>query len=127
MRMTAPLLRLVAFSACRLGALAVVMALIAGIMGMHTMTAGHSGHTTAATADVSDHCASATCSGDCAEMPGMGASCTPLAKTTSLVVAAPRTSPFGVERGRNEVLASPLPLIYVPDGPSPGEMSISRT
>jgi hypothetical protein len=158
--MTAAAKRLAMAFLRRAGGFAAVLAVIAGILGMHVMTGNHSMHSpaamTAATAGAvhaespadshsgyyqasgthSTHQASGQdlavassgpCSDGCTGMQTMTTSCTPSAKTGSLTAPLPGTTVFGaVPAG---LLSGGLPGVYsyLPGGPSPGELSISRT
>ncbi|MFI2564122.1 DUF6153 family protein [Paenarthrobacter sp. NPDC018779] len=115
------------------GLFAAVFALIAGILGMHVMTGTHSLHATAAAthtaqaaAEVSSsgHCSCAT---DCTDQHVNNVSCTPTVASGALAAPAPDN--------RTVLPATLQPLAfttgavwqYRPDGPSPGDLSISRT
>ncbi|MBT2548982.1 hypothetical protein [Arthrobacter sp. ISL-65] len=142
----------------RAGLVAAVLAIIAGIFGMHVMTGHHATHSPAfATASAHDHdtaptdqpghrsrdstgsdpavvagpvglmVAAESCQdpGSCS-MQAMTAACTPSPKTPSLdapppgslVLAVSNNTTAGPETGR---------WTYLPDSPSPCELSISRT
>jgi hypothetical protein len=157
--MTAPAQRLAMAFLRRAGGLAAVLAVIAGILGMHVMTGHHSMHSpaalTAATAGVvhagtpvdghSGYQASGTrftqqasgqdlavvssepCSDSCTSIQTMTASCTPSAKTGSLTAPLPGTTVFGAVPAAGVTGGLPGAYSYLPGGPSPGELSISRT
>lgn len=152
------------------GLLALVIAAVAGILGMHVITGGgHGGHSmagaasSAAAGPASAAPASAapaaaatpahdlhqkhgrhaehqgtdaagdaapegdSCSGTCTGLHTAAASCTPSAKTGSLSAPLPGTSAFGVITSAAAAFPAALGCSYVPAGPSPGELSISRT
>jgi hypothetical protein len=154
----------------RTGLLAGILAVLAGILGMHVLTGTHSMHSPAAltaalTADASAatahtgaaaghghaaHGAAATspthvasgkqvtasssvepcpcsCSDSCASTHTMTASCTPSGKTGSISVPLPGTAVFDVISNARAPGAVPVSYSYLPGGPSPGELSISRT
>ncbi|MFF1385710.1 hypothetical protein ACFVWT_19335 [Arthrobacter sp. NPDC058288] len=158
--MTASAKRLVMTFLRRAGGLAAVLAVIAGILGMHVMTGdhsmpspaamttttagavhntasppdGHSGHQVSGghstqEASVQDVTGSPSepCSGSCTSMQTMTVSCTPSAKSGSLTAPLPGTTLFGVIPGAGLAGARPNAYSYLPGGPSPGELSISRT
>ena len=135
------------------GLLALVIAVVAGILGMHVIAAGHGEHSMAAAAstaaaapahdghheperhlehqatDAIGHAAPErdACSGGCTDLHATTASCTPSAKTGSLSAPLPGNAAFGDISSA----AAPCPAVlwysYVPASPSPGELSISRT
>lgn len=139
------------------GLLAVVLALIAGVLGMHiVMSGGHTSQastsiTTASLAESAAHGtpgghgshaptssaapgtgtvgqAQCSCSGNCPSEHVMASSCIPSLATGSLTAPLPDTT-----------TAAPAPTVtalqaqactrwsYRPGSPSPGELSISRT
>jgi hypothetical protein len=151
------------------GPLAVILAVVTGILGMHVMTGtlsmhfpaaltaatagtvhaqsaaatGHTGHLAAggpaadrpeaygkgvvAPADSCSCSCSCSCSGDCTSLHTMTVSCIPSAKTGSLSAPMPGTAVFGKIRDPGAPGAAPVLYSYLPGGPSPGELSISRT
>jgi len=144
------------------GLLAGILAIIAGILGMHAITGTHTMHSQAAitgaiTTDMvpaasavheshPDHPAPAashahlvtgadgvdsseqcSCSGSCSSSHGMTASCTPSAKTGSLSAPLPGTAFSGVSSTPAAADTLTGHWSYLPGGPSPGELSISRT
>ncbi|TLM84479.1 hypothetical protein FDW83_07095 [Pseudarthrobacter sp. NamE2] len=157
----------------RAGLLAAVLAVVAGILGMHVMTADHSahgGHTAAAAQAVAGHgvtghgvtglgvsghdagypavghslealaahpaaygethgmsfAAADSCSSGCPGAEETGASCIPLGKTGSLAaVPPPATASASLEAAAGT--RSAAGYSYVPSGPTPCELSISRT
>ena len=135
----------------RAALLAGVLAVIAGIFGMHVMTASHAshagaGHTHASTAHSSTtHSSTAHSSGlghpaagavvvlsaggVCAETcPGAeeaGASCVPSAAAGSFSVVAP-PAPV-MQQGPAGAAVTAAGYSYLPSGPTPCELSISRT
>lgn len=158
--MTAPAYaRAIAFLR-RTGLFAAVLALIAGIFGMHVMTATHSMHppATAAAAGSAQHESSASghtgehspgpfsasdmpeaqdeagtrtvqCSdsGNCTNMQAMTAACTPSAKTGSLAAPLPGTGIIARNIHAGAPSTTSARWSYLPGGPSPGELCISRT
>ncbi|MCB5291707.1 hypothetical protein [Arthrobacter sp. SO3] len=144
----------------RAGLFTAVLALIAGIFGMHVMTATHDMHSPApAAATVSVHHDSSPAghtaehppgsssgpempaaqdeagartvqcpdSDNCTSMASMTAACTPSAKTGSLTAPLPGTGI--IARNTNTETQSTISVrwSYLPGGPSPGELCISRT
>ena len=130
----------------RAALLAGVLAVIAGIFGMHVMTASHAshagaGHTHASTAHSSTAHASGlghpaagavvvlSAGGVCAETcPGAeeaGASCVPSAAAGSFSVVAP-PAPV-MHQGPAGAAVTAAGYSYLPSGPTPCELSISRT
>lgn len=139
----------------RAGLFAAVLAIIAGIFGMHVMTGTHAMHTPSATA-VTAHAASSghhgghqatardqvgpgapdtarvhaekcSDSGGCASVETMTAACTPSAKTGSLTAPLPGTAVLAIGSNMTADAKATECWSYRPDGPSPGELSISRT
>ena len=139
----------------RAGLLAGILAVLAGILGMHVMTGTHSMHSpatvmastpTGAEAQAEsahDHTSSAyhasfaqgaagaheqcSCSDSCSGEHTMTVACTPSAKTGSLSAPMPGTAVFSVDSGAGAARTAPGLWSYLPDTPSPGELSISRT
>lgn len=145
----------------RAGLLAGILAIVAGILGMHVLTGNHAAHTLGAVAPPSyatatpggqahmthahgghshsapsrvvqhEHGAygasAAACSGSLGSTESPAVACTPLAKAGSL--SAPEPGSVGqlpdarVSSGVETMRFYP----YLPDGPSPGDLSISRT
>ncbi|HET6240460.1 MAG TPA: hypothetical protein VFD99_00540 [Arthrobacter sp.] len=143
----------------RAGLLAGILALVAGILGMHTMpgfhsmpaatpavgtalqvqgpTVGHSGHsadwiavpeasTMAGTAAVAWSGCGCTDPDGCTTMSAMGAACTPSLGNAFLAAPAPGTAALGAHDLGTATDAT-ASYFYLPAGPSPGELSISRT
>jgi hypothetical protein len=141
----------------RAGLFGAVLAIIAGIFGMHVVTGTHAMHSPAATAATA-HAASSghhaghqepeaardqlapgaqdtvrvraekcSDSGGCASMQTMTAACTPSAKTGSLTAPLPGTTVFAVDSNTSDDAKATECWSYLPDSPSPGELSISRT
>ncbi|MFK0002354.1 DUF6153 family protein [Paenarthrobacter sp. NPDC090520] len=114
------------------GLLSAVFALIAGILGMHVMTGTHSLHATAAAthakhaveAPSAEHCSCAT---DCTDQHVKTVSCTPTVATGALAAPAPDSSAALPVTLQPVAFASGKVWQYRPDGPSPGDLSISRT
>jgi hypothetical protein len=97
-------------------------------------TPGHAGHGTPVTtlAYPSNQDAAATseqcsCSGSCVDGHAMTAACTPTAKTGSFTAPLPGTTVIAVISGGAADGMIPGLWSYLPDTPSPGELSISRT
>ncbi|MDQ0677339.1 hypothetical protein QFZ30_000721 [Arthrobacter pascens] len=150
----------------RAGLFAALLAVIAGILGMHVMTGthgthspaavtatdavltpitgtghaesppGHAGHSapsgTVANSQSSVQDAAGTleqcsCSGSCANGHAMTAACTPTAKTGSFSAPLPGTTVIAVISSGAADGMLPGLWSYLPDAPSPGELSISRT
>jgi hypothetical protein len=142
----------------RAGMLAAVLAVIAGILGMHVLTGNHSTHSTATmtataagagtgsgtahgggyqspTADWIQMASNQGMTGACAELcpgacPGVDAptiSCIPSLTSGSLAAPLPGMSLFGSIPGTLMAGAPPGAYPYLPTGPSPGELSVSRT
>ncbi|MBT2520069.1 DUF6153 family protein [Arthrobacter sp. ISL-28] len=138
------------------GLLAAVLAVIAGIFGMHVITGTHAMHSPAATGGtahaapsgdhghpapetVRDHLAPAAqgtasvqaenCSGSGggASMQTMTAACTPSAKTGSLTAPLPGTAVFAIGSKTGDAAKAIECWSYLPGSPTPGELSISRT
>lgn len=143
--------------------LAGILAVLAGILGMHVLTGTHTMHSPAAltaaagaatvhtepaaghghpaygVADTSSpdrtggqiaassSAEECSCSDSCAGMHTMTVSCTPSAKTGSLSVPQPGTAVFGIISNTRAPGAVSHSCSYLPDSPSPGELSISRT
>jgi len=152
----------------RAGIVAGVLAIIAGIFGMHVMTGnhtmhspaaaqtpaaamtaadghtGHTGHQSAAhnevpgttttaawprAADVlgAGPAASCTCSAECHSVPAMSAACVPSAKTGTLTAPDPGQGTLAFNNIAVRYDGLSISYSYLPGGPSPGELSISRT
>ena len=140
----------------RAGLFSLVLALIAGIFGMHVMNGHHIMHGPASAMTVAEsaghshpaggaahgvtagaaHAAAGVeisaapgCpDGDCSGTQAMTVSCTPSGKTDTLAVPVPGTAAVGAALVR----AGPAGQVsgrsaYRPDTPSPCELSISRT
>ncbi|MFP3461344.1 hypothetical protein R5O87_10880 [Arthrobacter globiformis] len=139
----------------RAGMFSLVLALIAGIFGMHVMSGhhlmhgqavamaaaeseGHSHTAGAAAHGMGPHAhavegpeisAAAGCpDGDCSGTQAMTVACTPSVKTSNLTAPAPGTSALGTA----VVRAGPAGPVsggyaYLPGTPSPCQLSISRT
>ena len=169
--MTASARRRLAVLVCRAGLLAGILAIVAGILGMHTLTGNHAAHmlgaapppssaaAPAGTAPASGHShghpahpatdaaasgadasappasrsaaappsSAAACTGSLAGTELPGAACTPLAKAGSLAAPAPGSAGQLADADVSSRAAVPGSYTYLPEGPSPGELSISRT
>jgi hypothetical protein len=158
--MTATALRPAAAFLRGAGLLAMVLAIIAGILGMHVLTGTHAMHAPAAAtaaADVhpgvspdhsghmavsgtvtenramaeqdtagltGDRCSE---SGGCTSMHTMTMACTPSAKTASMDAPEPGILVLGIRNNTAAAGAATGQWSYLPDSPSPCELSISRT
>ena len=130
----------------RAALLAGVLAVIAGIFGMHVMTASHAshagaGHTHASIAHSSTAhssglvhppagavvvlSAGAVCAETCPGAEEAGASCVPSAAAGSFSVVAP-PAPV-MHQGPAGAAVTAAGYSYLPSGPTPCELSISRT
>ncbi|NUS36830.1 MAG: hypothetical protein HOQ04_10310 [Pseudarthrobacter sp.] len=120
--------------------LAGTLALIAGILGMHVLTSSHASHAaasgypaghTAVAHSVAAHSAavqdpaSASCGDACPAVHEAGAPCIPLAPTGPVSVPPPPDAPaaFHVQPRDNPSAV----YSYSPPGPTPCQLSISRT
>lgn len=137
------------------GPVAAVLAIIAGIFGMHVLTGTHAMHPTAtagaapaAFAGHTGHAASpetitghrtagqdragitveqCSGSGHCTSMQDMTMGCTPSVKTASLAAPPPGTLVLGISNNTATAGAGSGHWSYLPGSPSPCELSISRT
>ena len=154
--MTATALRPAAAFLRGVGPLAMVLAIIAGIFGMHVMVGNHTTHSTAAETHVSAYSTpdqhardavapwpsslastsapsataqSCTCSGECASAAQMSATCVPSAKTGSLTAPDPGQGTTATDSAPPGFWARDgvASYTYAPSSPSPGDLSISRT
>jgi len=129
--------------------LAAAFAVIAGLLGMHVLTSGHAshgvpaGHTAVAHSAASGHAghaglhpevsgvetpslASAACGGSCPGAQESGAPCIPTAPSGPVSLAPPQAAQDAVPllpAAGNDCSA----YGYMPPGPTPCELSISRT
>ena len=117
---------------CRAGLVGAVLALIAGIFGMHVMTTGHAHHapTVEAVAGAAHHptpghgCPE---SDNCFSSQAMTGGCTPSVNSVTLAAPLPG-SWISTRSGFVETLSSTSPITAVLAlGPSPGDLGISRT
>lgn len=129
------------------GLVAVVLAIIAGIFGMHVLTGTHATsspasaaaaaapHGTGASGDPgvsagqdSVRATAEQCSDSraCSNMQTMTAACTPSAKTSSMAAPPPGTLVRGISNN-TAASADTGQWTYRPGSPSPCELSISRT
>ncbi|MDQ0922206.1 hypothetical protein QF038_000714 [Pseudarthrobacter sp. W1I19] len=125
--------------------MAIVLGVMAGILGMHVMTADHSAHTSHVVLQATDSSPAAdmhgsahrghatppslateTCFGSCPEMQDAGPMCVLLANTASLTVF-PADGPAAVEPGHAAGVSPAAGYSYIPASPTPCELSISRT
>lgn len=131
----------------KMGLLAAVLSIMAGILGMHVISPEHSAqhqgtthqqtasqhdasvHAHATVPDVAaaslvEHC---SCSGDCTSMEAAPASCTLSTNTTSLAAPFPGSTCVGANTNAGAVNLATAHWAFRPSSPSPGELSISRT
>jgi hypothetical protein len=124
------------------GLMTVVLAIVAGVLGMHVMTASHSAHsshqvvqeagvshggqTAHAGQQAQPNLATETCMGSCPTMHDEGPTCVLLAKTASLTVFPPEGT-ASVEPGPAASAHPAGAYSYIPASPTPCELSISRT
>jgi hypothetical protein len=102
--------------------LAGILAVIAGLLGMHVLTAGH---TAVAHSAVGDH-APATCSDSCPGAQEAGVPCVPSVPGAPVTVSPPQATLAALLR--LPTANSPGPAYgYVPPSPTPCDLSISRT
>lgn len=131
----------------KIGLLAAVLSIIAGIFGMHVISPAHSAqhqatshqqaasqhdpsghvHTTAADVAAVSSMEQCSCSGDCTSMEATQASCTLSTNTTSLAAPFPGISWVGVNTNARGANLATAHWAFHPSSPSPGELSISRT
>ena len=110
----------------RAGLMTVVLAIAAGILGMHVMTAAHPAHPSHQVVQESRHSHGAGEMQTCPGMQDAGPACVLLAKTASLTVFPPGGT-AAVEPD-HAAGVSPVALYsYIPASPTPCELSISRT
>lgn len=153
--MTAPEHRAAVTFLRRAGLFGAVLALIAGIFGMHVMTTNHmpamaaaagSAHHESSDAGHVEHLAAtpnldmsgfqpgsdpgaAQCSasGSCTSVHAMTGACTPSAKIGSLQAPMPGTWVIARAPLTGATTETPANWSYLPGSPSPGELCISRT
>lgn len=130
----------------RAGLLTGILAIVAGILGMHTLSGNHAAHTLGAAPPPSSvavpagghihsgHSApdpsaasAVACTGSLDGLPQPGAGCTPLAKAGSLAAPEPGSTGQWADAQFSSGAAAPRSYDYLPDGPCPGDLSISRT
>lgn len=131
----------------KMGLLAAVLSIIAGIFGMHVISPAHSAHHQGTTHQqvASQHDASVhahatlpdvagalsvqhcSCSGDCTSMEAAPAPCTLSTNTTSLAAPFPGSTWVGANTNAGAVNLATAHWAFHPSSPSPGELSISRT
>ncbi|UKA53500.1 hypothetical protein LFT45_17525 [Arthrobacter sp. FW305-BF8] len=142
------------------GELTAVLAVVAGILGMHVITGNHSIHSMTAMSartpggllalhtegpaeshphpasglhavqEAADHGMGSVdrcCGSCCTGIQTMTVSCTPSAKSGSLAAPLPGTSVFGAVPGTTAPGSAAGSYSYLPGGPSPGALCISRT
>lgn len=139
--MTATIRRIAALLG-RTGLLAVVLAIVAGILGMHVLTGDHSAHDAGHAAvghSPGDHdhpaihaaaeeafTASGSCGSGCPGVQEAGVSCIPSAKAGALAVFPPQAA-AAAQLALAAGTRTPAAYSYVPTSPTPCELSISRT
>jgi hypothetical protein len=135
----------------KMALLAAVLAIIAGIFGMHVISPAHSAQhqTTTHQRVTSEHDAAVhhhaavqlhapdvaaslsvercLCPGDCTSMEATPASCTLSTNTTSLAAPFPGSTFVGVNTDASPATIAAAHSAFHPSSPSPGELSISRT
>lgn len=141
----------------RAGLLAAVLAVIAGIFGMHVLSTTHTLHSPApAAAAVNNHHGSSAAetgahkvaasvplesaladdgvqtvqcadSGNCATMQAMTAPCIPSARSGSLSAPLPGAAIIEWNTDDGGVVLTSAQWAYRPGSPSPGDLCISRT
>lgn len=146
--MTAPVYGSAVAILRRAGLLFAVLALMAGIFGMHVLTTTHALQSTVAsveaphdsspaaqpvhhTTDVVplDGVQTAQCAdpGHCTSMQAMSAACTPSAKAGSLAAPVPGNAIIARNTNAGDLAVTSARWSYRPGSPSPGELCISRT
>jgi len=117
----------------RAALLAAVLAVLAGLLGMHVISGSHNAldaHASAAVEHSAAHTAappSCGCGGDCGDQPSAHVSCTPAPSGASLSAPPPGGTLLAV-RPRTAPVADPATAYsYLPATPTPNELSISRT
>jgi hypothetical protein len=141
----------------RMSLLAALLAIIAGLFGMHvlvgshgvhgpvvssaaadspvgnpqtTAATGHSGHGTApapVAKSTGNQPPSCSCQGSCGEVSAAHATCVPAPGGTSLAAPPPGTVPFDGPDLSGGRFQAVAEYPYLPGSPSPGDLSISRT
>lgn len=118
--------------------LAGTLALIAGLLGMHVLTSSHASHAAASAGHAAasaghvpaspGHLAgdTAACGDTCPGVHESGAPCIPSAPNGPVTLYPPQAAPAPVpaQPGRGSPAAA---YSYSPPGPTPCELSISRT
>lgn len=147
--------RVLSAALLRAGLLAAVLAIVAGIFGMHVMAAhsSHAGHPAvvqpqaadpaaghpaaghthtgdtaghpAGHAAVANFSAAESCSSGCPGAQEAGAPCIPLAKTASFAVVPPQAGTAGP--APTATARGTVGYSYIPSSPTPCDLSISRT
>ncbi|WP_442545690.1 hypothetical protein ACSBOX_09010 [Arthrobacter sp. KN11-1C] len=129
----------------RIGLLAGLFAIIAGIVGMHVMAGGHSmhatpamGHSPVASAaavvgqphadqhEASSQAPSCTCPGSCTGLSALHAVCVPAPGHNPLTAPLPGVPPYA-SAGTSTAGALVSGYSHRPGSPSPGDLCISRT
>lgn len=123
----------------RLGLLAALFAIIAGIVGMHVMAGGHNMLATPAAGpaavagqphvdqhEASSPAAPCTCPGSCTGMSALHAVCVPAPGHNTLTAPLPGVPPYATA-GTSTAGALVSGYSHRPGSPSPGDLCISRT
>lgn len=123
----------------RMGLLAGLLAIMAGILGMHVMAGSHSLHATpvlgeSAVVNLShavqdaDSSPAPPCAspGTCTAMSALHAVCVPAPGHNTLAAPLPGVPPYA-NTGMREAGAAPCGYSHRPGSPSPGDLCISRT
>ncbi|MEZ2390010.1 hypothetical protein AB6813_10740 [bacterium RCC_150] len=124
--MTEPLRGRAVTFALRLGLLAALVSIVAGILGMHVMGSGHDSHAPVAVPVSLTESASCSCPEVCSSMSDMGIACVPAAAHNTLAAPLPGKPPYST----GAVSPSGVSITgysHRPDSPSPGDLCISRT
>lgn len=124
----------------RVGLLAGILAIVAGLLGMHVLagfhgTDSHRAHASTEHVAVEGPAAhhetptppSCGCGGGCGEQHTAHASCTPAPSGASLSAPLPGTTLLAVQPRSAAGMDQPPGYSYFPATPTPSELSISRT
>jgi len=121
----------------RFGLLALVLAVLAGLLGMHVFVGAHGAHASA-TPSATDHSHPAVhhetpvppscgCGGSCGEQQTAHASCTPAPSGATLSAPPAGTTLLAVQPRTTTAAGPARTYSYLPATPTPNELSISRT
>ncbi|MEV8147487.1 hypothetical protein AB0O52_04980 [Arthrobacter sp. NPDC080073] len=130
--MTDPLRGRAAVFLLRMGLLAGLLSIIAGIVGMHVMAGGHSMHAAPVVSEQAVHHAaspaapSCTSTGTCTGMSALHAVCIPAPGHNTLTAPVPGVAPYAsaATAGSGALVSGNS---HRPGSPSPGDLCISRT